>query len=482
VKVVLFTLNGSWSHTCLALRCLRTPLEREGFDVSLIEYSLRDRTGHGLEALVHARADVYGFSCYIWNLSQMLELAASLHEILPDSKIVLGGPEVSFAEERFDGLSFVDAVVLGEGETVFPKLCHDIQKELPFPRYIKGEPSKEMPNVGILYRDGEAKGNILYYESSRGCPYRCAYCLSSATHGVRFKSVEETLADLRAFEQLDGNCKIIKFVDRTFNADVSRANEIWQALLDDCYTKHYHFEVCASLLNEESFAILSKFPKGKIQLEFGLQSTNPKTLEAASRHIDPDAVISAVRRIHDMGNIHVHLDLIAGLPFETYERFARSFDDAYGSCDLLQLGFLKLLFGTELRNKKEEYGYRCLPTPPYTVLQSNWISYTELQKLSHIAETLERFLESGRFAHTLWLLTPHMTSPFFFWEGLTEYLQEHDPRPLQKISQPDVFRYLLEYAKTSFPELSQDALKEMLSADFSQHEHKNPPNFLRSSQ
>lgn len=479
MKVVLFTLNGSWSHTCLALRCLRAPLEQEGFCTELIEYSLRDRTSYVLEKLVFADADVYSFSCYIWNLLPMLELAQTLHQIRPHSKIVLGGPEVSFGEERFFDLSYIDAVILGEGEKALPELCRTFQKGEPFERIIHAPPADVMNREGILYRDGEAKGNILYYESSRGCPFRCAYCLSSATQGVRFKSVEQTLADLDAFERLEGDCTIIKFVDRSFNANVERANAIWNALLDEKYTKHYHFEVCASLLNEESFEILSKFPKGKIQLEFGLQSTNKATLQASSRHIDPQKVIAAVRRIHDMENIHVHLDLIAGLPYEGYDRFAKSFDDAWGSCDLLQLGFLKLLYGTELRQKEQEYGYKCLPNPPYTVLENAWISFEEMTRLLHIAEVLERYAESGRFTHTLYLIEKHWASPFAFWEGLSIYLQKADSRPLQKISQPDAYRYFSEYIQKTLPEISAQSLYEMLCADFSQHEHKNPPAFLR---
>lgn len=482
MKVVLFTLNGSWSHTSLALRCLHRPLENAGFAVELLEYSLRDRTGHVLEQLYRAQADVYSFSCYIWNLTPMLELAASLRELLPSARIVLGGPEVSFDVERFESLSYIDAIISGEGEDVLPKLCQSFLHGTPYERVIHAAPTDTMRNEGILYRDEDANASILYYESSRGCPYRCAYCLSSATHGVRFKSVAQTLEDLRTFEKLAGNSRIIKFVDRTFNADVARANAIWRALLDPSFTKHYHFEICASLLNEESFEILSAFPKGKIQLEIGLQSTNEETLRAVSRYIDPQAVIAAVRRIHDMGNIHVHLDLIAGLPYEGYARFAKSFDDAYGSCDLLQLGFLKLLHGTELRRKKAEYGYRCLPNPPYTVLESRWISYEELTRLSHIAETLERFVESGRFSHTLYLLDAHMESPFAFFEGLTDYLQKTDPRPLQKISQPDVFRYFLEYAKDAVGSVSEAELRDMLSLDFSTHEHKNPPAFLRAAE
>lgn len=478
MKVVLFTLNGSWVHTSLALRCLRRPLEREGFEVVLVEHTLRDRSSHVLEDLYLQQADVYSFSCYIWNLEAMLSIGEALHGVLPKAKIVLGGPEVSFATERFAAMDWIDAIVCGEGEEAMPRLCRQLQAGLPHDRVVHGSYPDGMQDEGILYRAGEGNGGILYYESSRGCPYRCAYCLSSATHGVRMKSVEQTLADLAEFERLHTDCKIIKFVDRTFNANVKRANAIWQALLEERFSKHYHFEVCASLLGEESFAILKQFPKGKIQLEFGLQSTNPETLAAASRHIDPTRVIEAVKRIHAFGNIHVHLDLIAGLPYESYARFAKSFDDAYGCCDLLQLGFLKLLYGTELREKSEEYGYKCLPHTPYTVLQSKWISYPELQHLSHVAETLERYLESGRFTHALWYLTPRMRSPFAFWAGLTDYLQAVDPRPLQKISQPDAFRYLLQYA-TSLDGVNGEDLRQMLSADFLQHEHKNPPSFLK---
>ena len=251
-------------------------------------------------------------------------------------------------------------------------------------------------------------------------------------------------------------------------------------MLDERFTKRYHFEVCASLLNEESFEILARFPKGKVQLEFGLQSTNEQTLAESSRHIKPQEVIAAVRRIYEMGNIHVHLDLIAGLPYESYARFAKSFDDAYGCCDRLQLGFLKLLYGTRLCEQKERYGYRSLPYPPYTVLESNWISYTEMQRLMHIAEVLDRYLESDRFAHALYYLTPLMSSPFAFWEGLTDYLSAHDPRPLQKISQPDAFRYLLAYATERVAGVENATLREMLCTDFSQHEHKNPPAFLKN--
>ena len=478
MKIVLFAMNGSFSHSNLAIRCLREPLEGAGFDVVLVEHTLRDRTSHILEHLWREKADIYGFSCYIWNIEPMLTLAQTLKGLLPQSRIVLGGPEVSYGLERFENVDWIDAIVCGEGEAAMLSLCQAFRDGREYPRILGGN-AVSFADAGVHYRADEETGGILYYESSRGCPYSCAYCLSSATRGVRFKSIEQTLAELLEFESISTNCKVIKFVDRTFNADIRRANAIWQGLLDEKYTKSYHFEICATLLNEESFAILSRFPKGKVQLEIGLQSTNPQALAASSRHIDAAKVIAAARRIREMGNIHVHLDLIAGLPYEDYTSFAKSFDDAYGSSDMLQLGFLKLLHGTELRARAEEYEYCYLHTPPYTVLQSKWISYGEMQRLTHIAEVLDRYLESGRFAHALWYLTPLMTSPFRFWEGLSLYLEEHDTRPLQRISQPDAFRYLLEYAKEGVQGVDIARLKEMLAADFLQHENKNPPTFLR---
>ena len=479
MKIVLFTLNASWSHSSLALRCLRPSLERHGFDVALAEYTLKDRTAHVLERLWREQGDVYSFSCYIWNLREMLAIARDLRALLPQCRIVLGGPEVSYGVERFEGENWIDCIVCGEGEDALAEFCCAVRDQQPFPRIRHGTKPAVMGDEGILYRKGENCGKIVYYESSRGCPYSCGYCLSSATAGVRMKTVEQTLTDLRQFEELSEDCRLIKFVDRTFNANPDRANRIWEALLSEQYTKQYHFEVCASLLNEESFVVLERFPKGKIQLEFGLQSTNPETLGEVSRHIDPEAVIASVERIYRMGNIHVHLDLIAGLPYEGYERFKRSFDDAYGRCHMLQLGFLKLLHGTKMRDRAEEYGYVSLSEPPYTVLQTKWLSYEEMCRLTRIAEVLERYDESGKFDHAKFYFIHLAESPFAFWEGLSEYLSTVDSRALQKISQPDAYRYLLEYVKKTVSDVDEIRLKELLAMDFSANEHKNAPYFLK---
>lgn len=478
MKVVLFGLNGSYSHTCLALRCLRAPLERAGYEVVLCEYNLRDMNAAVLSRLVGERADLYGFSCYIWNIAQMLDIAADLHALTPNSKIVFGGPEVSFNTERFD-FDFIDHIVCGEGEDTIVRLCDAIRRGESCPRIIEGSGPDVMKNEGILYRNDDFdSGVMLYYESSRGCPYRCSYCLSSATEGVRAKTVGETLADLREFERLDDKIKIIKFVDRTFNFDVQRANAIWRALLEDEFTNNYHFEICANLLNDESFEILAQFPKGKIQFEIGLQSTNPYTLGAISRHLDAKKIIDISSRIKKMGNIHVHLDLIAGLPYEDMESFRKSFDEAYFACDMLQLGFLKLLYGTKLREKADEYGYIASKKAPYTVLKTNWMSFEELSLLQEIADILDRYREGGGFETSLEYALLGVASPFDFYLGLRNFIAERDGRSIRKISQNDIYALLYQYISSKYPE-KEEEFSRLMHEDYANKQVRKPPRFKK---
>ena len=476
MRVVLFALNGSYAHTCLALRCLRRPLEEAGFEVLLIEKNLRDRRDEVLQALYGVRADIYSFSCYIWNIEEALVLAEDLSALLPGAKIIFGGPEVSFETERFLSCSFVDAFVCGEGEDTVAELCERVRQGEEIPRVVHGKALDVMREDGILYREGDYKaGELLYYESSRGCPYRCAYCLSSVGGALRAKPAETVLADMEEFEMLSSQIKVIKFVDRTFNFDVDRANAVWRGLLKGKFTKNYHFEICASLLNEESFAILEQFPKGKIQLEIGLQSTNPETLAAVARHLSPERVIEATKRIYGMGNIHVHLDLIAGLPFEGYARFAQSFNDAYFCSDMLQLGFLKLLHGTALRRDAEKYGYVCMAKAPYTVLETKWLSRDELYRLSKIADLLDRFYSSGRFALSLDFAVRYAPSPFAFYEGLLDYISATDGREIRQLSQTDAFRAFYGYAASFLAGGLLAEFEEKLHADYAAHEARKMP-------
>ncbi len=478
MKVVLFALNGSYSHTNLAIRCLRIPLERMGYDVVLVEGNLKDRRDELLQALYRERADVYGFSVYIWNIGLMLSLGQDLKSLLPSATLVMGGPEVSFDTDRFEKFDYIDHIISGEGEEALPKLCEALREGRAVSRLTVASPLADLPHEGILYRDGDMGGDMLYYESSRGCPYACAYCLSSAAHGVRAKSAEETLRDLLQFEALKRPVRVIKFVDRTFNFDRKRAAAIWRGLLDEKYTKCYHFEICASLLDEEDFDILSQFPKGKVQLEIGLQSTNPETLAAVARHLDAVKTVEATKRLYDMGNIHIHLDLIAGLPHEDHASFRRSFNEAYGYSHMLQLGFLKLLHGTRMREEAACHGYAFMSEPPYTVLENRYMSRDELYRLSKMDRILERFHGSGRFEKSLAVAVPCFPSPFDFYEGLADFIAKEDGRDIERIAQPHAFGLFYRYAMTKVE--NETLLSEAIREDYATHEARGlPSGFLK---
>lgn len=441
MKVTLFALNSSYVHTNLAVRCIAKNLSRHGYAVSVLERSLKERTRDILQALVSENADVYGFSVYIWNRREMLALASDLHAVRPNAKIVFGGPEISFENESFFAANpFVDNIIAGEGEGAFVSFCDAFPERHTI---IMGLPYEGFTDGGILYDEyppDSHSGGILYYESSRGCPYSCAYCLSSATHGVRAKDAETTIAELSRFEEIDG-VRVIKFVDRTFNFDRRRADRIWRAIAGEQFTKTYHFEICADLLDEENFKTLEAMPKGRIQLECGVQSTHPETLAAIGRTSDSEKIIKALTRIRSFGNIHLHADLIAGLPHENFARFAESFDALYPACDLLQLGFLKLLPGTKLRACCADMGYRYSQNAPYEVLCSDALSYEELYHLHVIDDVLDRFHGSGHFDTVISYLLKGQDSPFSFYKGLAE----KTPHP-RSLSQREAFLAFREYA------------------------------------
>lgn len=443
MKIILFALNASYVHTNLAIRALKKPLDAAGYEVLLMEGTLKDRYHSLLASLYEERADVYGFSCYIWNLHEMLSLACDLKTLLPTCKMIFGGPEVSFEDDTFlDAHPFIDTIIRGEGEDALLSLCDSLSKGEATGRIINGAPYSGFENAGILYRESR-NGQMIYYESSRGCPFRCAYCLSALSGSVRAKSAEVTLTELAEFERVCPNAHIIKFVDRTFNFDRERARTIWRGLCEDGFTKTYHFEICASLLEEEDFALLSRLPKGRIQLEAGVQSTNPNTLRAISRSDNSETVIAHLKRLMSLGNMHIHADLIAGLPEEDFASMRRSFDMVYGSCHMLQLGFLKLLKGSVLRENAAKWGYRYMSEPPYTVLANDWISFDELMILHRIDETVDRFANSGKFERSISYLIHQSESAFDFFRGLGDFCGD-----VHKMGQREAHEKLADYAKT----------------------------------
>lgn len=471
LKVVLFALNSSYIHTNLAVRCLHKSLTERNIDTIIIEKNLKDNRKNVLYELYSQHADFYGFSTYIWNVDSMLELAADLKCLLPDCKIIFGGPEISFED---DVPSYIDYIIKGEGENVIADLCLNPSA---YRKIVQAAPFADFLNQGIFYDHAPiTQGDMLYYESSRGCPYNCSYCLSSTIRGVRMKSVEKTLSDLKQFEKLNEKIRVIKFIDRTFNCDINRAKQIWITLSIDDYTLKYHFEICADLLDDESFDILSAMPNGKIQLEIGVQSTNPETLNAINRNNDIDKTLYNLQKLHSLGNMHIHADLIAGLPFETYDIFKKSFDDLYGRCDMLQLGFLKLLKGTQIRNDAEKYGYKYMSHAPYEVLSNDFLSYDELMKLHGIEAVLNRFANSGRFDKTMAYLTSLVKSPFDLFEKLAQYI---DGSP--NFSQIKAYELLYSYAEAHVNEVEVeiDLLKSYLTFDFLMNESSSCPMSIR---
>lgn len=465
MKVTLFALNSSYTHTNLAVRYLSSVLDQARFDTHVLEYTLKDKKASVLYELVCADSDIYAFSVYIWNIREMLSFAKDLKKLRPQSHIIFGGPEVSFEDESFlSKHPYIDILIRGEGESVIADICKDPKSY----KLVDGSCTDTFLHAGILYDVYPAEGDILYYESTRGCPYRCSYCLSSLSQGIRAKSAEQTLSELKEFEKLESKPRIIKFIDRTFNYDIPRAKRIWKALCSDEYTLNYHFEIAADLLDEECFEILSKMPAGKIQFEAGIQSTNPVTLEAINRKPNSAKVIKNLTRLKDGGNIHIHADLIAGLPYEDINSFALSFDESISCCHKLQLGFLKMLKGSHIRNVSEEYGYIYHSDTPYTVLSNNFISYNELYRLERIAATIDRFYSSSRFENTMEYVLQTVKSPFKFFSQLCDM----QTKELDKTSQHECRMMLIEllrHDKTAMGKLALDTLI---------HENKNPPKEL----
>ncbi len=477
---MLFALNGSYSHTNLAVRAIGACLEESGMETCIIEQSLKDTRLSVLERLVSERADVYGFSVYIWNVREMLQFASELKVLLPNAKIVLGGPEVSFEDESFfEQHPEIDHIMTGEGEDGFVKLCRRLAAGESVPKIIMASPYEKFTEGGIFYdRIGPPPRGLVYYESVRGCPFSCAYCLSSVHDGIRAKSAKKTLRDLLAFEPFE--VRTVKLVDRTFNFDRERAKTLWRALSGDAYTKEYHFEVSAALLDTESFEILANAPKGKFRLEIGVQSTNPQTVSAIDRRLDTEKTLSALKILHQKGNLHLHADLIAGLPYEDFKRFGKSFDDVYGICDVLQLGFLKLLKGSKMRREAETYGIRYSPMPPYQVLQTDTLSFEDITRLHAIDALNDRFSNSGKFPYTFPHLPLAAPSAFAFFDGLRAFAADvFHCTELSKLPQTEAFRMIFEYAKT-LPEIDIEDVRARLSLDFLLGETRRLPDFLHT--
>lgn len=439
-KVILAALNAKYIHSNLALRYLsRFQNNNQKHHVETMEFTINQRLDFIAEELFRKQPDVVLFSCYIWNVEMLRQLCPILKKIMPDCVIGFGGPEVSYESETFLRENpAVDFVMRGEGELVFTKYLEHLDAgnpatlgEIESLTYRQGDeifstPQMHPMDLALLpfpYEDdfSDVQNQIIYYESSRGCPYHCGYCLSSVENGVRFVPLDKVLPDLQKF--LDKNAPQVKFIDRTFNCKKSHAMAIWKYLHEhDNGVTNFHFEITADLIDQETIDFLKTVRKGLFQFEIGVQSTNPQTIRAINRNVDFAALSEIVQQIKDGGNIHQHLDLIAGLPYEDYDSFGCSFNDVYAlHPEQLQLGFLKVLKGSMLHQKQKEFEIVYHDTAPYEVLTTHELPYADTLRLKYVEEMVETYYNSGRFLHTLAYLVPLYESPFAFFEALSQF-------------------------------------------------------------
>lgn len=439
-KVILAALNAKYIHSNLALRYLsRFQNNNQKHHVETMEFTINQRLDFIAEELFRKQPDVVLFSCYIWNVEMLRQLCPILKKIMPDCVIGFGGPEVSYESETFLRENpAVDFVMRGEGELVFTKYLEHLDAgnpatlgEIESLTYRQGDeifstPQMHPMDLALLpfpYEDdfSDVQNQIIYYESSRGCAYHCGYCLSSVENGVRFVPLDKVLPDLQKF--LGKNVPQVKFIDRTFNCKKSHAMAIWKYLHEhDNGVTNFHFEITADLIDQETIDFLKTVRKGLFQFEIGVQSTNPQTIRAINRNVDFAALSEIVQQIKDGGNIHQHLDLIAGLPYEDYDSFGCSFNDVYAlHPEQLQLGFLKVLKGSMLHQKQKEFEIVYHDTAPYEVLTTHELPYADTLRLKYVEEMVETYYNSGRFLNTLAYLVPLYESPFAFFEALSQF-------------------------------------------------------------
>ncbi len=440
MKILLAAINAKYIHSNLAVYSLRAYAREYANHVEIGEYTINNRTDYILEQIYKQKPDVLCLSCYIWNISYVEDLIQEFHKICPDTPIWVGGPEVSYEVEAFlREHPEVTGVMIGEGEETFRQLCgyyvnHDAElEEIKGIAFRKSEtdlcvtPYREpmdMSEIPFCYDAIEDfKNRIIYYESSRGCPFNCSYCLSSVDKRLRFRNIELVKKELAFF--IEKEVPQVKFVDRTFNCKHEHAMEIWHFIKEhDNGITNFHFEISADLLRDEELELIGTMRPGLIQLEIGVQSTNEATITEIHRSMKLDLLKDIVTKIQKNGNIHEHLDLIAGLPYEDYKTFGKSFDEIYAlKPNQLQLGFLKVLKGSYMYEHAKEYGMVYHSHAPYEVLRTSWLSFDEVLKIKQVEEMLEVYYNSGQFEVTMKVLEPLFESPFYMFQDLGAFYE-----------------------------------------------------------
>lgn len=483
MKTVIVALNSKYIHSSLAPWYLKAACGEGCGEVRVHEGTINENLEQILSSIYLEKADVVAFSCYIWNISHVMKLAESLKRLVPGIVIVLGGPEVSYDVQDFmEENSFIDHIISGEGERPFRQLLEQLKtgeddldgiNGLAYRKagriYFNntGKESETLDGIISPYSEemlSAIKGRIAYFEASRGCPFSCSYCISSISSSVRRFSTERVEEDLEKL--VKSGVRQIKFVDRTFNCNKTMAKEILSSIIIRYRSSgvNFHFEAAADLFDDEMLNLLSEAPAGLIQLEMGIQTANETALKEINRKTDLDKLSSNIIRLMNMRNMNIHLDLIAGLPFEDIHSFRKSFNFAFGfHPHQLQLGFLKLLKGSGLRRNSEMYGYKFRKYAPYEVLCSSSLSYEELLELKGIEEMLERYYNSGRFFASLKFLLSYFKSPYEFFQEIDRLYREKGGYS-RSVPGRELYAILLEYCRTAG--LDAKRLNDLLRFDF----------------
>ena len=472
MRVLLTAINSKYIHTGLGLRYVGEYAKQQGHQVQLLEETINSNILDVLEKIMVGKVDVYGFSVHIWNKPFVMQLIAMLRKLRPEAVIVVGGPEVAFAAERiFTEQPGIDYIVQGEGELCFSRLLQSLEQKDAIPAHIAYKVGDEVrlnggttviDDLSILpfpYPDLQqviAEHKIVYYEATRGCPFNCAYCLSGISRSVRKRPLDLVLADLDRF--IAAGAPLVKFVDRTYNLDEKYFLPMMQHLASAKTEATFHFEIKADILTEKVLEFLATVPKGRFQLEIGIQSTHKPTLEAINRQDNWEKLASNVRRLLAMGNMHIHVDLIAGLPYEDLPTFGKSFDDVYGlNAHMLQLGFLKVLPGSQMELETKEHGLLFMDEPPYEILATKYMPYEDMQFLKRVENVLDQTGNSGVFSNILSaLMRMEGLKPFAFYTKLTNwwvargyYPQTHNAKGVTEI----LAHYIRENCDTHADEL-----------------------------
>ena len=509
MKILLVAINAKYIHSNPAVYSLAayanqnmTLEEKKKCQVEIAEYTINHRTESIIADIYKKQSDVLAFSCYIWNWEYVQDVMVELHKLMPKVPIFLGGPEVSFtSKEILTQYPFLSGIMIGEGEETFLELCRTLacdnmksyqgnflDMKNPSGDFISKIPGISTEPRGLVnindipffYNDMSAfEHRIVYYESSRGCPYRCSYCLSSIDKTVRLRDVELVKKELQFF--LDLKIPQVKFIDRTFNCNRDHACTIWKYIYEnDNGVTNFHFEISADILTDRELEILEKMRPGLVQLEIGVQSTNPDTIKEINRVMNIEKLGEVVDKIHGFKNIHQHLDLIVGLPYEDYPTFQKSFNDVYSmKPQQLQLGFLKVLKGAKMWEKAKEYGIAYTEKPPYEVLFTKWISYDEILKLKQVEEMVEMYYNSNQFTYTLSMLEQEFDTYFDMYEALADYYVKNG-YALQNPARGYRYQILLDFCMEKAPQKGA-MYRELLTFDiYLREKMKTRPSFAKS--